>query len=502
MADKPNPPHQYPSESSEETLTDLGHDTTGTVTPVEQVPEAKKQDEWSFVKLLKVSTRVRQKLIQTDQELLESRDIAPNRSLHLAYHDLCVRGVGGADDITYAPNVGAIIMPWKNAHYNRKAKKLAAARAESEGSNEKRQMERDDRLKKKERFLLKDFNGLVRAGEMMLVVGRPGSGCTTFLKTLAGLNDGYAGVNGTVSYGDMSSNKEVKPYKTDVIFNSEEDVHDPNLLVGRTMDFAIRMNTPSPNARIPGQRGGEALSVDEYRSKIKSDLFGVLGLEHTHDTKVGDQYVRGVSGGEKKRVSIAEVLTSGASVQMWDNATRGLDADTALRFARIIRALTDIQRNASVVSLYQAGNGIYDLFDKVTVIAEGQTIYYGPRSEARQYFEDMGFVHPDGGNTADFLTSVTALNERQVKEGHEVPSSAVELAEMYAASPIAKRMRAELEEHMGSAQIKADSEAARGELQRQKDRWAPKGRPEKVNYMTQVKAALIRDYQQRWGDQW
>jgi ABC-type multidrug transport system ATPase subunit len=244
------------------------------------------------------------------------------------------------------------------------------------------------------------------------------------------------------------------------------------------------------------------LSVDEYRAKIKADLLGVLGLEHTHDTKVGDQYVRGVSGGEKKRVSIAEVLTSGASVQMWDNATRGLDADTALRYARIIRALTDVQRNASVVSLYQAGNGIYDLFDKVTVIAEGQVIYYGPRSEARAYFEDMGFVHPDGGNTADFLTSVTALNEREVKEGASVPNSAAELAEAYAASPIAKRMREELDEHIGSEAVRADSDAAREELQRQKGRWAPKGRPERVSFATQVRAALVRDYQQRWGDQW
>lgn len=162
-----------------------------------------------------------------------------------------------------------------------------------------------------------------------------------------------------------------------------------------------------------------------------------------------------------------------------------------------------MQRNASVVSLYQAGNGIYDLFDKVTVIAEGQIIYYGPRSQARGYFEDLGFVHPDGGNTADFLTSVTALNEREVKEGaNNVPSSAVAFARAYADSPIAKRMRQELDAHLRSEATKADTEQAKGELQRQKDKYAPKKRPERVSYAKQVKAALIRDYQQRWGDQW
>lgn len=104
------------------------------------------------------------------------------------------------------------------------------------------------------------------------------------------------------------------------------------------------------------------------------------------------------------------MLATKASVQILDNATRGLDADTALRYAKILRTLADIQRNTMVVSLYQGGNGIYDLFDKVTVIAEGRVIYYGPRAEARSYFEDLGFVPPEGGNTADFLTAVTAVS--------------------------------------------------------------------------------------------
>jgi len=109
-------------------------------------------------------------------------------------------------------------------------------------------------------------------------------------------------------------------------------------------------------------------------------------------------------------VSIAEVLTSKSSIQCWDNATRGLDADTALRFAKTLRTMCDVNRTTAVISLYQAGNGIYDQFHKVTVIAEGRVLYYGPRSEAREYFENLGFVHPDGGNTADFLTSVTAVS--------------------------------------------------------------------------------------------
>jgi len=175
-----------------------------------------------------------------------------------------------------------------------------------------------------------------------------------------------------------------------------------------------------------------------------------------------------------------------------------------LKYAKLIRTRCDIEHNTAVISLYQAGNGIYDQFDKVTVIAEGRLLYYGPRKEARKYFEDLGFVHPDGGNTADFLTSVTALNERQVSKDHQgpVPTSSADFEKAYQNSDIAKRMREELEAHLEDEARVRDTEESQRQIQAQKSKRAPKSRPEKVDFMTQVKAALIRDYQQRWGDKW
>jgi len=203
-------------------------------------------------------------------------------------------------------------------------------------------------------------------------------------------------------------------------------------------------------------------------------------------------------------VSIAEALTGRASIQCWDNATRGLDANTALNYAKVMRTHTDVERNATIVSLYQAGNGIYDLFDKVTVIAEGQIIYYGPRSEAKGYFEDMGFECYPGANVADFLTAVTATNERKIKDdaGH-VPTSPAEFARAYQKSEIAKRMREEVEAHLADEETREkETKLTQEVIDSQKQRWAQKGRSERISYAGQVRAALIRDYQQRWGDQW
>ena len=208
--------------------------------------------------------------------------------------------------------MGGILAPWTTRKYKKKAVRLAAARNENEekgapggeGSRGDGMVWRDgvstpakgaEGLRKGERYLLKDFSGLVKAGEMMLVVGRPGSGCTTLLKTLAGLHDGYAGVDGDIRYGNMDR-KGLKPFRNEVIFCSEEDTFFPSLKVGPTLDFALRNNTPAPKARILKEEGGEVMTDKEWQDKSKAELLKIFGLEHTANTKVGNQYVRGVSG--------------------------------------------------------------------------------------------------------------------------------------------------------------------------------------------------------------
>lgn len=204
-------------------------------------------------------------------------------------------------------------------------------------------------------------------------------------------------------------------------------------------------------------------------------------------------------------MTLAEALTTDASVYCWDNATRGLDASTALNYAQTCRALCDTKGKVSVVSLYQAGNGIYELFDKVTVLAEGQVIYYGPRSEARPYFEALGLVHMDGANTADYLTAVTALAERKVESGFEstVPRSATAFAETYRSSDIAKRMRQEVEQHLADHKsLEQATSTTIAENDRRKNKGVSKKSSQTTNFWTQLKAALVREYQQRWADQW
>lgn len=112
------------------------------------------------------------------------------------------------------------------------------------------------------------------------------------------------------------------------------------------MEFALSAKTPGPDGRLPG------VSRKEFDTIVRETLLKMLNISHTHQTLVGNEFVRGVSGGERKRVSIAEMMATRARVQCWDNSTRGLDASTALDFAKSLRIMTDVLGQTTFVSLY------------------------------------------------------------------------------------------------------------------------------------------------------
>ncbi|KAK0545285.1 ATP-binding cassette transporter snq2 [Tilletia horrida] len=288
-----------------------------------------------------------------------------------------------------------------------------------------------------ERKILQNFNGSIRPGEMVLVVGRPGSGCSTFLKAIANQREGYLGVDGEVKYGGVSAAEMKKRYRGEVVYCEEDDQHNATLGVGDTVDFALSMKTP-------GHRIERWQSKKDFRKEVNDALLKMLNISHTKNTRVGSAFVRGVSGGERKRVSIAEMFATRACVLSWDNSTRGLDASTALDFAKSLRIITDILKLSVFTSLYQAGEGIYDQFDKVLVIDNGRCVYFGPTNEARAYMISLGFQDLPRQTTADYLSGCTDPNERRlVEDNHRFtasnPPTPETLEQAYKESEIFKR---------------------------------------------------------------
>lgn len=401
-------------------------------------------------------------------KLMEEDDIRHART-GVSFKNLNVSGSGAAMHLqqTVASPAMALLHPRESSNIGRKSDKL----------------------------ILKDFNGTVKEGEMLVVLGRPGSGCSTFLKSLCGQLQGlHRSEDSVIHYNGVDQETFKRELRGEAVYSGEEEKHFPHLTVGQTLNFAAAARTPSARAKgIPRK---------EFARHMAQVVMTILGLDHTKHTKVGDDYVRGVSGGERKRVSIAELALAGAPVCCWDNSTRGLDAATALEFIRALRVGSHLAGMTQAVAVYQASQAIYDIFDKALVIYEGRQIYFGPAKDAKQYFEDMGWYCAPRQTTGDFLTAVTNPRERKPRKGYEakVPRTALEFERYWQQSEDFKRMQAEVKE-MDEANPgePALQELRRAHRQAQAKR-VPAKSPYTISVLMQIQLCTERAYQRMWND--
>ncbi|KUJ08928.1 ABC-transporter [Mollisia scopiformis] len=288
----------------------------------------------------------------------------------------------------------------------------------------------------------------------------------------------------------------LKQFKGEVVYNQEVDKHFPHLTVGETLEFAAKVRTPQ-------QRLVEGISRESWAKHMSQVVMTIFGLSHTYNTKVGNDFVRGVSGGERKRVSIAEMALAGSPIAAWDNSTRGLDAATALEFTKSLRLSSNLGGTVHLVAIYQASQAIYDEFDKAVVLYEGRQIYFGPCEDAKQYFVDMGWECPTRQTTGDFLTSVTNPSERRVRKGYEkrVPRTAAEFETYWRESIQYKALKQEIKEHeeefpMGGKTLEQFTASRKG---MQANHVRPES-PYTVSIPMQIKYCTQRAYQRLWND--
>lgn len=230
----------------------------------------------------------------------------------------------------------------------------------------------------------------------------------------------------------------------------------------------------------------------------------MFNIEHTRNTIVGDAWVRGISGGERKRVSIAEMMCTQATVCAWDNSTRGLDASTALDYAKSLRVITNIYKTTTFVSLYQASENIYKHFDKVLVIDNGRQVYFGPATEARSYFEGLGFKDKPRQTTPDYLTGCTDEFEREYAEGRNAenaPHSPDSLASAFKDSKYSQLLNEETTAYRDSLteerQVHEDFRIA---VRDSKRKGASKKSVYSIPFYLQVWALMKRQYLIKWQD--
>lgn len=346
--------------------------------------------------------------------------------------------------------------------------------------------------------ILNEFNGLLKSGELLLVLGRPGSGCSTFLKSLCGELHGLSmSKESVIHYDGVPQQRMIKEFKGEVVYNQEVDKHFPHLTVGQTLEFAALARTPAQRIRD--------MSREEFAKHITQVVMAVFGLSHTYNTKVGNDFVRGVSGGERKRVSIAEMALAHSPLAAWDNSTRGLDSATALKFVEALRLFADLSGSAHAVAIYQASQSIYDIFNKVVVLYEGRQIYYGPAKDAKSYFERQGWECPQRQTTGDFLTSVTNPSERKARPGMEnqVPRTAEDFEAYWRKSPEYQKLMSEISHYEQEHPLAEEGAALATFQQKKREIQAKHTRPQSPYLLSvpmQIKLNTKRAYQRVWND--
>ncbi|KAK2651460.1 hypothetical protein Ddye_011316 [Dipteronia dyeriana] len=265
--------------------------------------------------------------------------------------------------------------------------------------------------RKEQLKILNNVSGIIKPSRLTLLLGPPGSGKTTLLLALAGKLDSTLKVSGGVTYNGHDMHEFV-PQRT-AAYISQHDVHIGELTVRETLAFSARCQGVGSRYEMLAE-----LSRREKAANIKPDLdidvfMKILGLEVCADTMVGDEMLRGISGGQRKRVTTGEMLVGPAKALFMDEISTGLDSSTTFQIVDSLRQYVHILNGTALISLLQPTPETYNLFDDIILLSDGQIVYQGPREQVLDFFEDMGFKCPERKGVSDFLQEVTSRNDQQ-----------------------------------------------------------------------------------------
>ncbi|CAA0810655.1 ABC transporter G family member 40 [Striga hermonthica] len=349
--------------------------------------------------------------------------------------------------------------------------------------------------RKKPFTILKNVSGIIKPCRMTLLLGPPSSGKTTLLLALAGKLDHTLKVSGNVTYNGHGM-QEFVPQRT-ATYISQHDLHIGEMTVRETLAFSARcqgvgsryemlaelsrrekaanikpdsdidifmkvklnkciiikyisihvhilywsMHTICRQMQAVATEGDDANVVTDYVLKV-------LGLDICADTLVGDENIRGISGGQKKRVTTGEMIVGPAKALFMDEISTRLDSSTTYQIVNILRQQVHIMKGTAFISLLQPAPETYDLFDDIVLLSDGQIVYQGPREQVLNFFESMGFKCPQRKGVADFLQEVTSKKDQaQYWARKNEPYrfiSVSEFAEAFQSSPVGRTLGDEL----------------------------------------------------------
>ncbi|MBA0807504.1 hypothetical protein Gohar_023308 [Gossypium harknessii] len=318
--------------------------------------------------------------------------------------------------------------------------------------------------RKKQLSILRDVSGTIRPCRMTLLLGPPCSGKTTLLLALAGKLNRDLKFSGRVTYNGHEM-KDFVPQRI-AAYIGQNDLHLPEWTVRETIAFSARCQGVGPSYEMLAELARrekaanikpdpdidafmKAASIGGQETSVITDyIIKILGLENCADTLVGNEMIRGISGGQRKRVTTGEMLAGPAKLLLMDEISTGLDSSTTYQIVKSLRQKVHILNGTAFISLLQPAPETFELFDDIVLLSDGQIVYQGPRENVLEFFESMGFKCPARKGVADFLQEVTSRkDQRQYWNQTDKAYSFVtveEFAEAFQSFHVGKRLQDDL----------------------------------------------------------
>ncbi|OJJ46798.1 hypothetical protein ASPZODRAFT_117642 [Penicilliopsis zonata CBS 506.65] len=309
-----------------------------------------------------------------------------------------------------------------------------------------------DRSTKTPLSILTAAAGIVSAGEMLAIMGPSGSGKTTLLNALAHrvAAAGASTTGAILANGQTLSLRLVRDLSAYV---EQEDALIGSLTVRETMVFAAQLALPSSVTRREAfQR------VD--------DLIQSFGLQTQSDTIVGTPIKKGLSGGQKKRLSIASRLVTSPKILFLDEPTSGLDSALSLEVCSYLKKVGRRNNLIIIASIHQPSSATFQQFDKLCLLSRGKTCYFGPVAGCVAYFDSIGYPIPAETNSAEFFLDL--INTDLDKDG-EIVRRTAQICEAWSQSADQEQLDATIKTSQSNA-----SQSSLSEYHSEKPRiWMP-----------------------------
>ena len=273
--------------------------------------------------------------------------------------------------------------------------------------------------KANEKRILTNCSGHLTPGKLLAILGPSGSGKTSLLNVLAGRVPSGGNLSGTVLMNGRPREEELFCLLTAYVI--QDDALFSSLTVKETFLIAAELRLPLD---IPLKK----------KQEVADKVIFELGLAKAKDTRIGNAFICGVSGGEKKRVNLGIEMMGNPSLIFLDEPTSGLDSFQAQNVVSSLKNLANNGRTI-VMTIHQPRSSIFQMFSSIMLLSEGRTIFFGDRQDALVYFSRIGFVCPKNFNPADFYLDLISLDTRSA-EREERTRRRIDLLESHCADTI------------------------------------------------------------------